>query len=478
MSFTDRLTFLIEYLDLPAATDDPSATWQAFQTTHLNNSSLFSIADKSRQVGFSWLIAAEAVASACINPRDTSIFVSINQDEAKEKIRYARYIIEALDRDVRPKLRYDSTLQLEFANGSRLISHPQRPVLGKAKSNIYLDEFAHYRYAREIYRSSLPATTRGGRLRIGSSPRGATGLFWEIFSQKMRPYPGFRRQSVPWWSISSLCADVPEAIKLAPYMPTADRVWIFGTKRLVEIFENMILEDFQQEYECAFVDESVSWITWEEIQRNQDPELLYYHSSDTHKIDAALMAIEELAAQLGTNKVERAFAGGMDIGRRKDRSEIFIVGKTATMQTPLRLSISLDRVEFAQQEAVIDRIMTVLPMVKFKIDGSGLGMELAEKAEKKYPVIVEGVTFTAPVKEVLAVGLKIALQKSQLPLPAERELSYQIHSIRRKMNATSISFDTEDGETQHHADKFWGLALARQAAVGANEETSFAIKYA
>ena len=138
------LAFLVEYLDLPEAVGDPDARWETFQLKHLNNPSLLAIELKARQVGFSWLSAAEAVASASLEPRIPHIFVSINQDEAAEKIRYAKQVIEALDKDVRPRLLRDNAFELEFQNGSRLISHPCRPVRGKAKAKIYLDEFAHY----------------------------------------------------------------------------------------------------------------------------------------------------------------------------------------------------------------------------------------------------------------------------------------------------------------------------------------------
>ena len=45
-----------------------------------------------------------------------------------------------------------------------------------------------------------------------------------------------------------------------------ERVNLFGNERIRSIFENMLLEDFQAEYECLFIDESTAWITWDEIK--------------------------------------------------------------------------------------------------------------------------------------------------------------------------------------------------------------------
>jgi len=464
---SDRLTFLIEHLDLPAATGDADAYWEGFQIAHLNNPSLLAIDRKARQVGWSWTIAAEAVAQACLTQRHTAIFISINQDEAREKIRYARQILEALDRQVRPGIVIDNQTELELVNGSRLRSHPCRPARGKAKADVYLDEFAHYPKDREIYAAAVPVVTRGGRLRIGSSPLGARGLFWEIYGQRLRRYPGYRRASIPWWHIRALCRDPIRAAKQAPTMLTEERVRRFGTPRLIEIFDNLPLEDFQQEYECAWVDESVAWISWDEIKRNQleaQAERLLFRQART--VESALQAIDEVAGLIQEHRIEDVLAGGMDIGRKKDLTELVFAGKTTTAQTPYRLGISLVNTEFEDQKAVAAKALEVLPVTRLLIDRNGLGMQLAEELHKRFGVRAEGVDFTNATKELWAVELKVRMQRGEVPLPLDRDLSYQIHSLRKRLSKTKHAvFDVEASE-RHHGDKFWALALAVWAAKG------------
>jgi len=458
---SDNLVFLVEHLSLPDAVGDPDAKWENFQLSHLNNPSLLAILSKSRQVGFSWLSAADSVANSINNPGTPHIFVSINQDEAGEKIRYAKAVIEALDADVRPKLKTDNRFELEFSNGSRLISHPCRPVRGKAKAVIYLDEFAHYPNDREIYQSALPAISKGGKMRIGSSPLGARGVFWEISTEAFRKYPGYVRGMVPWWLTSSMCKDVKMATLVAPALPTEDRVYAFGTPRLIQIFENMILEDFQQEYECAWLDEAVSWIDWDLIKRNQAlaaDEKLWYRK--VRGVDAAMQAVNEVARQCIEARIEPTLVGGMDIGRKHDTTEIILLGKNSQLSSlPYRLHISLDRVEFAQQKAVVRKVLDVLPVTNFLIDDSGLGMQLAEDISGQYPQ-AQGITFTNDRKALWAVEAKLRCQRAEAQIPLERDLAYQIHSIRRKVTgAASSTFDTEANE-KHHADMFWAWALA------------------
>ena len=52
-----RLTFLVEHLDLPAATGDPEATWETFQLGFLSSSAQLGIDVKGRQIGWSWTAA-------------------------------------------------------------------------------------------------------------------------------------------------------------------------------------------------------------------------------------------------------------------------------------------------------------------------------------------------------------------------------------------------------------------------------------
>lgn len=456
--------YLVEHLDLPTATGLADATWEPFQLASLNYAGLLGITNKSRQVGWSWLAAADAVAWGRIVPRTTSIFVSINQDEAGEKIRYARAVIEGLDQAERPRLLTDNRFELEFDNGSRLISHPCRPVRGKARARIYLDEFAHYGEDRAIYQSALPVLSKGGVLRIGSSPLGASGLFWEIYTQTTRRYPGYKRWKIPWWLIGSLCLDVRQAAKQAPDLETEARVRTFGTSRLQELYDNLPLEDFQQEYECAWVDESVAWIDWSLIQRNQalaQSGGLWSRSPRTP--DLAFQAIEELQQAIEEHQVETALVGGMDIGRKRDTTEITLLGKATTNQLPFRLGITLDRVEFDTQFSILTAVMEGLPVINLHIDSYGLGMQFAESAKRRWGARIHQAEFTNPNKELWANEVKVRFQRSELPIPLDRDLVYQIHSVKRKVTqAKNQVFDVEASE-QHHADKFWSLALAAWA---------------
>jgi len=461
---TLRAQFLVDNLNLQKASGVPDAVWEHFQLDHLNDDSVFRIENKSRQIAFSFLCAAEAVADAILESRDT-IFSSINHEEAKEKIRYAKSCYENLEIGGLPKLVIDNQLELEFSNGARLTSFPARPVRGRPKANWDGDEFAHIQREREIYKGSLPIISKGGRIRIGSSPLGASGLFWEIFTESLQKFPGYTRKTTPWWEIQAFCKNVGEARRLAPAMDTFSRVELFGKERIKAIFANLPIEDFQQEYECAFVDESTAWITWAEIQNNQDAELLCLKAEcRDDKIDSALQRIDDLAAEIENGNCEQVLAVGGDIGRTRNASEFFAVGLGKSSTFPLRLMLTLTNCSFESQEAVLKKLFTVLPVVGGEIDRNGLGMQLAENMAKAFPFKVRGAQFTNDTKKLWATDAKMLFQKRKLPIPVDRNLAYQIHSIKKIISGSkNLIFDTDRNE-KHHADKFWALALAVAAA--------------
>jgi hypothetical protein len=128
----------------------------------------------------SFTSAVDAVVDSILNPTTPHVFVSINLTKQGKKSGMRVRLVESLDAPVRPRFIRDSQTELEFENGSRLISYPCRPVRGIARARVYLDELAHYQRGldRDIYLAALPPQQRGMvTFRLGSSPLGAKACF-------------------------------------------------------------------------------------------------------------------------------------------------------------------------------------------------------------------------------------------------------------------------------------------------------------
>ena len=454
---TERALFLLECLDLPEAAQVDDARWEDFQIDHLNDDSMFRIEDKARQIAWSFTVAAEAVANAVIGA-ESSVFVSINLDEAAEKIRYALSVYRNLYVAAHmPYVFRENIFRLEFSNGARIMSLPSTPPRGKAKMHVILDEFAHVQRDREIYIGGLPIISKGGKMRIGSSPMGARGVHWELSQQELQAYPGYTRVQTPWWKVRAFCEGEKPDQATVDRLSIGDLVEQYGNYRIQAIFENMALDDFAQEYCCIYVDELTSYFDWDLIRSNQDENLRCWHT----KIADITQEATEMRTAISTGEIGKIMVAGVDIGRKRHLTEITVC-ETGGVKNPIRLMISLDKVDFEDQEKVLRQVVSLLPVRAMLIDQNGIGMHLAENMARN--TRAEGVTFTNASKALWATELRIQLEKGNVPLPCDKDLAYQIHSVKKRVTAAkNVVYDTEANE-KHHADRMWSLALAIWAA--------------
>lgn len=432
-----------------ATHEDEPVRLEPYQIAFLQNRSRFRWIVKSRQVGYSFLCALEALARCHLRERQTSIFVSYNLEDAKEKILIARQVYEELPLAYQKRLVVDSKTELGFmSNGpyqrlSRIISNPSKAPRGK-KGDILLDELAHYVNDREVYKGSTALILRSnGQLTGISSPLGRRGIFWEIATEEMRKYPHHSRQEVPWWLCRFFCTEVARAALEAPSMATEERVARFGRPNIAEQFDSLPLDDFQQEFECLFVDESYSFYPYDLILPcTSDDVRLYDDFTDFPVPKGRIVA-------------------GFDVGRTRDRSELAVF-EQASERFVCRFLRSYDHVPFEEQEADLRRLLNTLPVARLSVDNSGIGMNLAENLSRAFPQVVRE-NFTNANKERWATDFKILLQRREVALPKDREMVAQLHAIKRRvLGSGKVSFDAERSNRHGHADRFWAIALACQ----------------
>jgi phage FluMu gp28-like protein len=241
-------------------------------------------------------------------------------------------------------------------------------------------------------------------------------------------------------------------------METEERVRALGTPALIDIFDNMFLEDFCQEYECSWSEESTAWINWADIQACQDPELLFWQVRSPGDLPEAIAAIRQEQAN---GNVEGVLFGGIDIGRHHDLTELILLGQTTSGQLVTRLNLTLANVPFDDQQGMLRTIIDELRPRMVFVDDTGIGAMLAENLAKTKRA--EGRTFTQSAKEEWAIESRMRFERRSLAIPADRDLAYQIHSIKRRVVGNAMSFDAERNE-KGHADKYWALALAIAAS--------------
>lgn len=437
---------------------------------------------KSRRVGFSFISSIKAISEA-IYPkikRYQMVFVSYNLNDAMGKIRDAREALMNLPENWIKEVRTDSKTALEFwdegkKSVSQILSLPATSVRGFGTSNdfggIMMDEGATIPDAERIYTGVLPSLARGGNFTIGGTPEDESGLFYEIHSDKER-YEEFERVSIPWWWCSELCTDVKTAIKVCPSLNTTERVSTFGTTALKSIFRNFGVRRFQQEFELTFTTEDEAFISLEMIRDCTPKDIEQYEYQD---IDEFLNGInldniptgldkdgnvtyEDVKAPAYDPEIHGMLYAGMDMGRTKD-SSIFTILGSKNGKYHLWMSYELKNKSFDEQKEFVSLALSSLPIHRFLIDSTGLGIDFGEWAEKKFPTIAEGVVFTNEKKEIMANKVYLSCERREYVFPNNKYLQADIHSIRK--TKTAMRHSRYDGSTKDsHADRFWSLALA------------------
>lgn len=450
---------------------------------------------KSRQTGFSFVVAIKGLVKALDPARTqyTKQFVSYNEEDAQEKIRYARQFYDSIPNRYKKKLVHQTATMLEFEDvgsktTSRLISLPCRPPRGK-NGDVCLDEFAIYlpRLSKEIYTAASFCTLRRGCIEVGSTPLGTIGKFYEICTNR-ESYPNFDRYFIPWWYAKVMCKDVCGAVQFAKDMETAERVERFGTDRLISLFQNSTLEDFQQECECVFIDSSASYISLEliyantpgrreeDIPANIEKDEDYFAAKRDVEIHCFKDA-DELILNYSPEKYGSPLFMGLDIGRTSDATVFYIIGVINGKKRSV-LRHEMRNADFDAQTAVLNKLMENLPIYRCCIDDGGIGRNLAENAHKRYGERAELYHFDLQSKEVLAMGVRTGLERREYELDNDRDFHAQIHSIKRTPSSGgSFRYDAERNE-KGHADSFWAWALASYATDGKKIEPNFYAEYA
>lgn len=362
------------------------------------------------------------------SPNYSALYLSLNQRDAEEKIRYARLLYHSLPKEKRKvRLVRDSLQEIAFSNGSRLLSLPCSAGLRGKSGHLFLDEFAHFREDEEIFIAALPLASRGYEVHIASTPLGKRGLFYEIYTNEEK-YSQYRRFRIPWWHCPVFVTDLQRAMEEAEKFTTEERVERFGTPALKEIFYTFpTIEGFQQEYECSFISDEGAFFPYDTILKAVSDEL----------------PLVPAGAKTGY------FYLGVDIGRTRDATAIALVFQPFSGFSHLVNLEILYKLPFNEAFQRVDNLIKLYRPLKVYIDRTGMGMPLAEELERRWGKVVEGVYFGTQNKEAMMTNLRSLMERGDLRIPRHSELILQLHGIERGSYSG-----------RGHDDAAWALALA------------------
>lgn len=418
--------------------------WAPHQLEWLADQSPQKATCKARRIGISEVVAFEIACGGVgldlvrgkrVPPVDENI-ISASHAQAKELLAKVETHVKALRlASTSPLIDSESASVLRLSNGRELraLSSNPRTIRGFT-GNVTLDEFAHTPKQKEVWAAAAPIAKptlgrpQGFTTRVVSSPNGDGDVFYEICRGRRRD-----SFSVHEFDIHSVVA------RGFPLMVYKGGSWRRGT--IDDLREEIGDPDtFAQEYENSFLSASMRYISaelWDSCA---------YDFADLPDGPATIY-------------------GGMDVARHRDASAI--VRAEQKGDTLWHRDTEAERgMSWAEQAAWVDR--QIEPCTQFAIDETGIGSQFAEELEGRWAGRVIRVTFTASVKEDLATGVKLALERRRFrPRADDIELRRDMLLVRREVTgAGNVKFDAPRTKSGH-ADRAWAAMLAVHASGGA-----------
>lgn len=413
-----------------------------YQAKWITDTARLKIVEKSRRVGLTYVQSYEDTvdASKQSDPMDVW-FSSADETAAREYIRYCEQwtklynvAAEFLGEIILDKKNDVKAYSIEYATSKRIYALSSSPNAFRSKGGkLVLDEYAFHKDPEAMWKAASPTITWGFPARVLSTYNGKGNRYYRMVEDakkgnKWSLHTVTIEDAVRQGLVSKILGHKASAEEIASFL--ADCRDIAGDE-----------ETYQQEYMCQPIDEATAWLTWEMIVSAEHPD---------------------------AGKPELYAGGpcfvGNDIGRRRDLSVIWVLEKVGDVLWT-REVVSMKGRSFAEQDAEMDRIFATYQVRRLCKDQTGMGEKPVEDDKLRYGASrVEGLLFSGPVKQDLAVAGKQQFEDRRLRIPGSRAIRESHHSVRKVTTvAGNPRFDADRSEAGH-ADEFWAHMLAIHAA--------------
>lgn len=436
---------------------DPKAIFLPFQSRWISDDARLKLAEKPRQVGWSW-----TAAYACVR-RTAKAGARFDQWVSSRDEMQARLFIEdcKLWTDVLSLAAQDFGEQvidqdskqtacvLKMANERRINSMSSNPdaQAGKRGGRV-LDEFALHKDPRKLWSIAYPGITWGGSLEAFSTHRGSHNFFNQLVRE-------VKENGNPK-GISLHTVTLQDALeqgllfKLQQKLPADDARQEMDEAAYFDLVRKGCAdeESFQQEYMCRPADDDVAFLEYDLIAACE-----YQQDVDWRHVEGRELYL------------------GVDIGRKHDLTVLWVMERLGDVLYTRHVE-ALKAMPKPDQEAII--WPWVARCRRSCFDGTGLGIGWVDDAKRRFGEHrVEGITFTPKVKEALAYPVRGAMQDRKLRIPYSPQIRADLRSVTKQTTAAGNIRFTAERTVDGHADHFWALALAQHAAASPGSAIEF-----
>lgn len=436
---------------------DPDALFLPYQTKWIFDDARIKLMEKSRQIGISWSTSYRCVRKTGMKENRHDCWVS-SRDEAQAALfvqdcKGWAVTFQIGARDAGEKLYEDSkgnpfkSYELPFDNGKVIHSLSSNPDAQAGKRGRRVgDEFALLRDPRQWYAITYPGITWGGGMELISTHRGNLNFFNQLIIEikekgnpkKISLHTVTLQDALDQGFLYKLQSKLAESDPEDPTLLLDEAEYFDRVRR-----ECPDEETFLQEFCCIPADDKSAFLEWDLIAAAE------YQPHDLWEI-----ALDSILGDLYI---------GVDVGRRHDLTVIWILEKLGGYYYTRRV-IELKNTRFSAQEEILWPLIAHRKTKRCCIDSTGLGMQLAERAQEQFSTYrVEAVTFTPSVKEELAYPVRSLMEDRALKIPEKKEIRADLRGVKKETTAAGNIRFTADTGPDGHSDRFWALALAVHA---------------
>lgn len=448
------------------------------------------VVDKSRRIGATWGIGADAVLTAG-SRKDAGgmdvLYLGYNLDMAREFIdtcaMWARAFVPAcsevqeflfVDKDAKGADRSIQAFRISFASGYEIVALSSKPrSLRGRQGYVILDEFAFHDDAEELLKAAMALLIWGGKVLVISTHNGVDNPFNVLMTEireKKRPGTVVRAsfdEALEQGLYQRVCL-----VRGKEWTPEAEAAW----RDEIRAFYG---QDAAEELDCVPSQGSGVYLTRALIEANMSADIPVLRLTCPEGfermpeavriafVDAWLeQHVAPLLAQMDPNLLSYY---GWDFGRSGDLSFFLPLQQTRRLELRAPFAIELRNVPFAQQEQLCFWVGDRLPrFVAGKHDARGNGQALAEKAQQHFGFErIEAVMLSQPWYLEHSPLMKAAMEDRTLLLPKDADVLGDLRQVRMVRGVPKVPDDAHtkgsDGG-QRHGDGAVAVILAVAAA--------------
>lgn len=447
------------------------------------------VVEKSRRIGATWGIGADAVlhagAAKSAGGMDV-LYLGYNLDMAREFIdtcaMWARAFMPACskvaeflfkDTDDKGADRAIQAFRITFASGFEIVALSSRPrSLRGRQGYVILDEFAFHDDAAELLKAAIALLIWGGKVLVISTHNGVDNAYNQLIEEiraKRRPGEVVR-------------CTFDDALELGLYQRiclVTGKTWSPEAEaRFRSEIRGYYAEGAAEELDCIPAQGSGVYLTGALIEAcmTADAPVLRLACPQGFELrpDAERQSHVEAWLELHVKPLldamdpHRPTGYGWDFGRSGDLSVFLPLVEERNLVRRVPFAIELRNVPFREQEFLLFWVVDRLPRFGAgKHDARGNGQALAEYAMQKYgPLAIEAVMLSQPWYLANFPLLKARMEDRTILLPKDADAKMDLRQVQMVRGVPKVPDDARttgaDGG-QRHGDFAVACVLANAA---------------